>query len=366
MVTTRSQNQRPENDKGLIADMMKEYADLRAQTAWEDVSLIKLQLELDRCIAQGRKVMQARKKYNRVQESYNSYYKQQAVEAQIEDYFYYRILPHRSGRKALYARKQPDKGHLPGKSTKGRYQLSSRVPEPKWIIEYLEKVDKEDKKTWDKLRNEPVPPNQLFLFVPNSKRKVRAYNPNGRLQRNDYMELNIDMAALEKKRAEIEDGTGGDVGLHKNHSERRKHELAETDAMKTANMELIGSRNTRTKEGLWISAMETPDDWKTSYCRTRLLEPGSPVSSLDSSSSSSQSPPKRPSQRPPVESSPNPPGGSPQPEPNNGEAYDSDLEDPLYLEYTRLSGEIYGSKPTQGNQSVSRPSGDDASEMDLE
>jgi hypothetical protein len=213
------------------------------------------------------------------------------------------------------------------------FRIESIKPSIGWLKERLEEFDADDIGNIHVLRQQVVSPENLNLFTPFPRHKRnRPVNVD--------LEIDIDLEALEKKRREVEDQRGAtDKNPLMTHSERRRDELTLNGTLETANLDLIESRKSRTDSGLWIAALETSDDWKTSYLRdpvrptspTSPMEVCTPTPSASSPSSSSSGSPSL--QIPPVETA----------TASDGEdAYDSDQEDPLYLEYKTLARQIFG------------------------
>jgi len=129
-----------------------------------------------------------------------------------------------------------------------------------------------------------VPPNELRLWTPPARRAPGGLRHTPRVQ--ESYDLTLDTAAIDRERRRVESQPNTTPGVfHNTHLERRRAQLEEyrgSDATKQdenrpasaamfPKLDVAGVvtvdrfRHLQTDEGLFVSALESSHDWRTSY-----------------------------------------------------------------------------------------------------
>ena len=221
--------------------------------------------------------------------------KRRVATALYEDYLYYQTPEYRKQyREDIDAavKKRAGlafaKGHAPAK-------LGDDETYDSKLRSVLKDFEKNGVGLLDNLDWRSMPPDQLRMRIPRAEKfPVGLGEQLGGVPIEPY-NLLLDTDAIEKKRKEVED-QNKDPKMSESHSERRARETGLSEGLPTdghANDTLSTSRDlrrTRLETGLFISAGETWDDWKTLHEREapdglydELIEEEMPDDDSDSS-----------------------------------------------------------------------------------
>ena len=117
--------------------------------------------------------------------------------------------------------------------------------------------------------------DSLHLWMPERRRRPTGLGkpdfPKCRPRIQPY-QLKLDIESIENRRNEVELKRRGQTNVHATHNELRQSIMNRMD--EECNIIQSALRNTRTNEGLYISALEQPDDWPTSYDCLGIVRPG--------------------------------------------------------------------------------------------